>query len=106
MVMAWPGNVRAIHGALVSALEAGTLDRKRLEEAASRVIAEKLRYEMPFFHRLTYEVYETCVDASLSAVPHGASLLKTPPERSAAIAAAVQSGGMKCEYLRDYEGGE
>ncbi|MDR0585747.1 MAG: glycoside hydrolase family 3 protein [Treponema sp.] len=44
MVMAWPGNVRAIHGALVSALEAGTLDRRRLEEAASRIIAEKFRY--------------------------------------------------------------
>jgi beta-N-acetylhexosaminidase len=44
MVMAWPGNVRAIHGALVSALNAGTLDRRRLEEAASRIIAGKLRY--------------------------------------------------------------
>jgi beta-N-acetylhexosaminidase len=44
MVMAWPGNVRAVHGALVSALEAGTLDRKRLEEAAARIIAEKIRY--------------------------------------------------------------
>jgi beta-N-acetylhexosaminidase len=43
MVMAWPGNVRAIHGALVSALKAGTLDRKRLEDAAARIIAEKLR---------------------------------------------------------------
>jgi beta-N-acetylhexosaminidase len=44
MVMAWPGNVRAVHGALVSALKAGTLDRKRLEEAAARIIAEKIRY--------------------------------------------------------------
>jgi beta-N-acetylhexosaminidase len=44
MVMAWPGNVRAVHGALVAALEAGTLDRRRLEEAAARIIAEKLRY--------------------------------------------------------------
>jgi beta-N-acetylhexosaminidase len=48
MVMAWPGNVRAVHGALVSALEAGTLDRKRLEEAAARVIAEKIRYGLMF----------------------------------------------------------
>jgi beta-N-acetylhexosaminidase len=44
MVMAWPENVRAIHGALTSALKAGTLDRKRLEEAAARIIAEKFRY--------------------------------------------------------------
>jgi beta-N-acetylhexosaminidase len=44
MVMAWPGNIRAIHGALVSALRTGTLDRKRAEQAASRIMAEKLRY--------------------------------------------------------------
>jgi beta-N-acetylhexosaminidase len=44
MVMAWPGNVRAIHGALVSALKSGTLGRKRLEEAAARIIAEKICY--------------------------------------------------------------
>jgi beta-N-acetylhexosaminidase len=43
MVMAWPGNVRAVHGALAAALEAGMLDRRRLEEAAARIIAEKLR---------------------------------------------------------------
>jgi beta-N-acetylhexosaminidase len=44
MVMAWPMNLRSIHGSILKALEAGRLSRERLEEAAARIIAEKLRY--------------------------------------------------------------
>jgi beta-N-acetylhexosaminidase len=44
MVMAWPLNLRSIHGSILQALEAGRLSRNRLEEAAARIIAEKLRY--------------------------------------------------------------
>jgi beta-N-acetylhexosaminidase len=43
MVMAWPANLRKVHGAILSALERGTLSRSRLEEAAARIIAEKIR---------------------------------------------------------------
>ncbi|MDR0555019.1 MAG: glycoside hydrolase family 3 protein [Treponema sp.] len=43
MVMAWPLNLRKIHQAIFSALNEGRLDRSRLEDAAKRIIAEKLR---------------------------------------------------------------
>ncbi|MDR1972813.1 MAG: glycoside hydrolase family 3 protein [Treponema sp.] len=43
MVMAWPQNLRQVHRAILAALEKGTLSRARLEEAASRIIAEKIR---------------------------------------------------------------
>ncbi|GHV60534.1 glycosyl hydrolase [Spirochaetia bacterium] len=43
MVMAWPLNVRQIHGAIVAALKNGSLSRDRLREAAARIIAEKIR---------------------------------------------------------------
>jgi beta-N-acetylhexosaminidase len=43
MVMAWPANLRQIRGAILDALERGTLSRGRLEEAAARIIAEKIR---------------------------------------------------------------
>ncbi|GHV92988.1 glycosyl hydrolase [Spirochaetia bacterium] len=43
MVMAWPKNIRQIHGAIVSALETGSLSRDRLREAAARIIREKIR---------------------------------------------------------------
>jgi beta-N-acetylhexosaminidase len=43
MVMAWPPNIRQIHGAIVRALGNGGLSQDRLREAASRVILEKLR---------------------------------------------------------------
>jgi beta-N-acetylhexosaminidase len=44
MVMAWPMNIRSVHGSILKALETGRLSRERLEEAAARIIAEKLRY--------------------------------------------------------------
>jgi beta-N-acetylhexosaminidase len=44
MVMAWPKNLRAVHSAILSALASGRLSRERLEEAAARIIAEKLRF--------------------------------------------------------------
>ncbi|GHV87431.1 glycosyl hydrolase [Spirochaetia bacterium] len=43
MVMAWPPNVRKIHGAILDALANGSLSRERLREAAVRIIAEKIR---------------------------------------------------------------
>jgi beta-N-acetylhexosaminidase len=43
MVMAWPMNLRKVHGAILAAMEKGTLKRSRLEEAAARIIAEKIR---------------------------------------------------------------
>jgi beta-N-acetylhexosaminidase len=43
MVMAWPLNINAVHAAILAALGEGRLPRKRLEEAAARIIYEKLR---------------------------------------------------------------
>ena len=43
MVLVWPSDIRRAHRAFVSALEDGRLSRERLEEAASRVIYEKLK---------------------------------------------------------------
>jgi beta-N-acetylhexosaminidase len=43
MVMAWPSGLRKLHRAILAALENGTLSRGRLEEAATRIIAEKIR---------------------------------------------------------------
>ncbi|MDR2136510.1 MAG: glycoside hydrolase family 3 protein [Treponema sp.] len=43
MVMAWPSGLRKLRGAILAALEQGTLSRRRLEEAAARIIAEKIR---------------------------------------------------------------
>jgi beta-N-acetylhexosaminidase len=43
MVMAWPSGLRKLRGAILAALEGGTLSRSRLEEAAARIIAEKIR---------------------------------------------------------------
>jgi beta-N-acetylhexosaminidase len=43
MVMAWPMNIIKLRGAILSALGEGKLSRKRLEEAATRIIAEKIR---------------------------------------------------------------
>ncbi|MDR1389221.1 MAG: glycoside hydrolase family 3 protein [Treponema sp.] len=44
MVMSWPGDLAAIHGALVKSLENGTLKEARVREAAQRIIYQKLRY--------------------------------------------------------------
>jgi beta-N-acetylhexosaminidase len=49
MVMAWPMNLRKVHGAILAALENGTLSRSRLEEAAARIIAEKIRLGLLVF---------------------------------------------------------
>ncbi|MDR0759142.1 MAG: glycoside hydrolase family 3 protein [Treponema sp.] len=43
MVMTWPGNLTAIHAAILRALRGGRLNRKRLEEAAERILYEKMR---------------------------------------------------------------
>ncbi|QQO10929.1 glycoside hydrolase family 3 N-terminal domain-containing protein [Breznakiella homolactica] len=44
MVMTWPRNVAAVHGAIITALENGTLSRDRLEDAAERIVFQKMRY--------------------------------------------------------------
>jgi beta-N-acetylhexosaminidase len=44
MVMAWPGNIAAVYGAILSALEEERLPRRRLREAVRRIIAGKIRY--------------------------------------------------------------
>ena len=44
MVMAWPMNIRAIHSAILAALDSGQLTRARLEEAVARIIQLKLEY--------------------------------------------------------------
>ena len=44
MVMIWPQNLSAVHAAILEALKNGRLSKERLLEAASRVIAGKLRY--------------------------------------------------------------
>jgi beta-N-acetylhexosaminidase len=43
MVMAWPMNLLKLRGAILKALGEGRLSRARLEEAAARIIAEKIR---------------------------------------------------------------
>jgi beta-N-acetylhexosaminidase len=43
MLMAWPLNINTIHAAILNALHEGRLPRARLEEAAARIIYEKLR---------------------------------------------------------------
>jgi beta-N-acetylhexosaminidase len=43
MVMAWPGNIRAVHMAIRAAMERGDLPRQRLREAAERILFEKIR---------------------------------------------------------------
>jgi beta-N-acetylhexosaminidase len=43
MVMAWPGNLTAIHAAILKALREGRISRTRLEEAAERILYEKIR---------------------------------------------------------------
>jgi beta-N-acetylhexosaminidase len=45
MIMAWPRNLTSIHNAILAALADGSISRERLQEAAARVIGEKLRAE-------------------------------------------------------------
>jgi beta-glucosidase-like glycosyl hydrolase len=44
MIMTWPGDLRKVHEALLSAVEAGKLPEKRIREAAEHIIYQKLRY--------------------------------------------------------------
>jgi beta-N-acetylhexosaminidase len=44
MVMAWPRSLGRLHRAILGALGEGRLERKRLEEAATRILWEKLRW--------------------------------------------------------------
>ena len=44
MIIAWPKDLRKIHQAILSALEAGTLSERRIREAAERIIYQKIRY--------------------------------------------------------------
>ena len=46
MVMVWPRDIRRTHRAIIAALENERLCRERLQEAASRVIFEKIRMGM------------------------------------------------------------
>jgi len=46
MVLVWPPDIRRTHRALVSALQDGRLSRERAQEAATRIIYEKLRMGM------------------------------------------------------------
>jgi beta-N-acetylhexosaminidase len=43
MVMAWPRNLVSVHDAILAALADGSLPRARLEDAAARIVREKLR---------------------------------------------------------------
>jgi beta-N-acetylhexosaminidase len=43
LLMAWPSGLAAVHAAILAALREGRLPRARLEEAAARIIYEKLR---------------------------------------------------------------
>lgn len=43
MLMTWPLNISAIHTAILDALREGRLPRARLEDAAARIVYEKLR---------------------------------------------------------------
>ncbi|MCL2233292.1 MAG: glycoside hydrolase family 3 protein [Treponema sp.] len=44
MIMTWPVSINAVHAAILQALNDGRLPRRRLQEAAERIIAEKIRF--------------------------------------------------------------
>ncbi|GHU60778.1 glycosyl hydrolase [Spirochaetia bacterium] len=44
MVMTWPRSLGPVHRAILRALRDGRITRRRLEEAAARIIYEKIRY--------------------------------------------------------------
>ena len=44
MIMTWPRNLNSIHAAILNALKGGYLSRDRLEEAACRIVTEKIRF--------------------------------------------------------------
>jgi beta-N-acetylhexosaminidase len=46
MIIVWPKDVIGVHASILSALKEKRVSRERLVEAASRIIAEKLRYDI------------------------------------------------------------
>jgi beta-N-acetylhexosaminidase len=46
MVMVWPGSLHSVHQALLGALRSGRISRQTMEDAARRIIAEKLRFNL------------------------------------------------------------
>jgi beta-N-acetylhexosaminidase len=46
MVLVWPPDLRRTHRAIMAALDNGDLSRSRLQEAAQRIIFEKIRMEL------------------------------------------------------------
>jgi len=46
MIIVWPKDVIAVHASILSALRERRVSRERLVEAASRIITEKLRYDI------------------------------------------------------------
>jgi beta-N-acetylhexosaminidase len=48
MVMAWPNNLGAVHGALLRALETGRLPRSRMAGAVARIVRAKQAYNPAF----------------------------------------------------------
>jgi len=48
MIIVWPKDVIAVHASILNALKEKRVSRERLEEAASSVIAEKLRYKISY----------------------------------------------------------
>jgi beta-N-acetylhexosaminidase len=55
MVMVWPSSAAPVHRAVLAALEDGRLPRRRLLDAAERIIAEKLRYGLVPFNKILSE---------------------------------------------------
>ena len=43
MIMVWPNNIEAVHGAILSALKEGRLSREKLTRSAERIIEVKLK---------------------------------------------------------------
>jgi beta-N-acetylhexosaminidase len=46
MVLVWPPDIRRTHRAIMTALENGDLSRERLQDAAERIMVEKIRLEL------------------------------------------------------------
>ncbi|MDR3170845.1 MAG: glycoside hydrolase family 3 protein [Treponema sp.] len=44
MVMTWPRNLSAVHGAILAAVQEGRLPRERLRQAVEQILFEKIRY--------------------------------------------------------------
>jgi len=48
MIIVWPKDAITVHASILNALKEKRVSRERLEEAASRIITEKLRYEITY----------------------------------------------------------